>query len=1053
MLIMKKLFLAFVCVVLLVSYCPFAQAAGAGTSSEMAEHLISVAGVSRGICSIINFSDEALPVEMAAAGGFLVHALSNEETMVSSARALAEANGVDGSRLIIEKYSAGELPYVDNLVDLVVIIADNTNSIPSRDEILRVLRPGGVAVLDNNEILMKKPVPEGADEWTHWFHRPDNNPVSTDTLAKPPYRLRWIRTPRYTAMPTNTTIAGGRVFHAMGHIAHHKREEPNLYTLTARNGYNGTELWRRKLPEGYAVHRSAFVATTDDFYMIDGSGCLVLDPETGKEKKRISITEIGDFWKWIAIQNDVLYILAGPREDDIETTIVGKQTGGWGWKALDKGYYEERLPYGFGRTVAAYDLKTERLLWSVTEGDSDIDSRGMALSDNKLLYYAPDARVVCLEVATGKPLWKNEDSEVRELIEENTAITASRMGFRTAAYALFTEEAILFAPDPRVNVVALSSKDGSFLWSKQRKGGPMNALYADDVFYMEIGKKPSTRALDPLTGEILEDLGFGKMNCTRFTGSPYSFFSRGEGFLQYDRAKKKAFTNVAFRPGCNDGVIAANGLLYVTPWLCDCNLQMMGMVAMGPGGKLVSKRSDASRLELGEDDVRQVSSMPKTGEDWTTYRGDNRRSGSTCVAVPKKAAKLWDRKAGASTPTVCAGVMTFFGTGNGKIRALDSATGNEEWSFSTGGAIKAPPSFWNDRLYVGSGDGYVYALEAATGRMLWRFLAAPEARRFMLYGALSSLWPVNTGVLIDKGVAYFAAGILDTEGTYVYALDALSGEKVWANSDSGHLNKETGKGVSAQGCLTIAGDMLLLAGGNALSVGRYDIKTGECLNEAPPHVVGRAANRSGHRGREVMAFSERHILHGGTAYYSDDGALINPGSFFVNDIDGPWDIGVGNLIGQGALPPTWSDRVFVSRNGREGPLECYGLDEVTKSLVKRLAPAAADHERKKGKGPARQLDTAFGRSLWNIDLPEGENVRVTAIARNAVIAVTGSTLSNVGEIEWRVSALSIDNGSELWRKALPLAPLPGGIAVDDAGRVSVVLVDGGILCFGRESSL
>ena len=153
----------------------------------------------------------------------------------------------------------------------------------------------------------------------------------------------------------------------------------------------------------------------------------------------------------------------------------------------------------------------------------------------------------------------------------------------------------------------------------------------------------------------------------------------------------------------------------------------------------------------------------------------------------------------------------------------DAQTGQLRWQFATAGPIKAPPTVWEGRAYVGSGDGYVYTLEAATGRLLWRFRAAPVERRIMVYGNLCSTWPVNTGVLVHDGVAYFAAGIVDHDGTYVYALDARTGRLQWQNNTCGHLSPELRKGVSAQGNLTIHGDQLLLAGGNQVSPAAFDL--------------------------------------------------------------------------------------------------------------------------------------------------------------------------------------------------------------------------------------
>ena len=111
-------------------------------------------------------------------------------------------------------------------------------------------------------------------------------------------------------------------------------------------------------------------------------------------------------------------------------------------------------------------------------------------------------------------------------------------------------------------------------------------------------------------------------------------------------------------------------------------------------------------------------------------------------------------------PTAAGGLVCFGGD-DGKVRALDGATGKLAWSFPTAGPILQPPTIHAGRAYVGSGDGCVYALEAKTGRLLWRFRVAPVDRRIMVYGALCSTWPVNSGVLVADGVAYAAAGIID----------------------------------------------------------------------------------------------------------------------------------------------------------------------------------------------------------------------------------------------------------------------------------------------------
>jgi len=81
-------------------------------------------------------------------------------------------------------------------------------------------------------------------------------------------------------------------------------------------------------------------------------------------------------------------------------------------------------------------------------------------------------------------------------------------------------------------------------------------------------------------------------------------------------------------------------------------------------------------------------------------------------------------------------------------------------------------------VIFGSADGWVYCLDASDGALVWRFAAAPRDRRIGAFGQLESAWPVHGSVLVQNGVAYFAAGRsshLDG-GIYLYGLDATTGE-------------------------------------------------------------------------------------------------------------------------------------------------------------------------------------------------------------------------------------------------------------------------------------
>jgi outer membrane protein assembly factor BamB len=61
-----------------------------------------------------------------------------------------------------------------------------------------------------------------------------------------------------------------------------------------------------------------------------------------------------------------------------------------------------------------------------------------------------------------------------------------------------------------------------------------------------------------------------------------------------------------------------------------------------------------------------------------------------------------------------------------------------------------------------------------------------------------------------------------------------------------------------------------------------------------------------------------------------------------------------------------------------------------------------------------------------------------AVCRNAVLLAA----------EKELVALSLADGSVLWKQPLPKPPASWGLAVDSAGRAVVTLTDGRVLCFG-----
>lgn len=119
-----------------------------------------------------------------------------------------------------------------------------------------------------------------------------------------------------------------------------------------------------------------------------------------------------------------------------------------------------------------------------------------------------------------------------------------------------------------------------------------------------------------------------------------------------------------------------------------------------------------------------------------------------------------------SSPVV-AGTTVYFGSGDGNVYALDTASGEPRWKFTTGDVVHASPALADGTVYVGSWDSFFYAIDAATGKERWRFHGGEDAVAHNQVGFQSS------PAVVD-GVVY--TGCRDAN---LYALDAKTGVEKW----------------------------------------------------------------------------------------------------------------------------------------------------------------------------------------------------------------------------------------------------------------------------------
>ena len=192
------------------------------------------------------------------------------------------------------------------------------------------------------------------------------------------------------------------------------------------------------------------------------------------------------------------------------------------------------------------------------------------------------------------------------------------------------------------------------------------------------------------------------------------------------------------------------------------------------------------------------------------------------------------------------------------VYCVSTTSGETHWRFVTDGPVRLAPTVVDGRVYVGSDDGNVYCLDAQNGARIWQLRAGPRDERILARGRLSSRWPVRTGVLVDRGIAYFGAGTFPHETVYLVAANADTGDILWKNDTISQ--RDAGRNdLTPQGYLLATDDRLFVPSGRTLPAA-FDRATGKMLHKqrgGGKQVGGTEALLD---EDDILSVGEHHIL-------------------------------------------------------------------------------------------------------------------------------------------------------------------------------------------------
>ncbi len=1016
-------------------------------AADLSETIVGKVPQKSGVCAIIG-GDANLANSITDKSNFTVYAKGKDAKSIEAAANSSIDKNTIGKKSYFAYGKLDQVPFPDNYLDLLVV--DVASKITEK-EALRAISPNGKALfIENGKVKneISKPFPKEWDNWGHWYHDGGNNTFSKDTL-KWPYLSQWMGLPYEGSVPTVIFVSDGRNFTITGPSGMKGVHEKDYYAnvVVAKNVFNGEELWRYSLPKGYFTVRSCAVATKDIFYVSVGNKIVCLDTTTGKTVKEIKFDGVAEDLKWIAIEDNKIFAMAG-KKDPLAKIITYRyvQANEGGGKPI----------WGYGSKVAGYDLKTEKTMW-VHDNEKAIDSRSIGLSNGRLVGYAPDSKIVCLDTSNGKVLWTKDEAEFIKSIKRavwskpygNNILRSKAVDF------LCTPKAIFLSPIFSKFLYALNPDTGEVLWKK----GGKKKLSAEFKFLEGDKLYISTGSYDAMTGSEVGD-GCGSDGCGPINASPNGFYGRSG--INFNRATGKEVRDHSYRSSCYQSSFAANGLLVNPMYWCGCSYMLRGHTALSAAAdfNFTKKATTDERLETFS---KSSSSLKSDEKDWVSYKGNNNNSGVSKATTPATIAKKWEIETNAktSTPPISIGDNIYFGDSNGLIRCF--VKGKEKWNYKTGGKIFASPTFSKGNLFVGSSDGFVYKLDAENGKLIWRFRGTPKERKIMVYGYLSDTWPVNSGILIKDGIAYFGAGIVDRDGTHIFAINADTGELKWHNNTCGWVDKDSRKGVSVQGYMTIQNNHLFLAGGNAVTPAAFDLETGKHIYSGFQSFSAYTAQR---RGVEMTSFGKDFLLAGGFIMYrtieeSNATKIMKASSHCLIKTTKEGKIIYPELELTGSTSaPVCNDKLFIieKRSKKDTGITAYNSQEVEEFASKIIEENKVTKWKTKGKDicfmggkskrkPKSKSKNGFlpENNLWKI---KTGNVLAMALTENAFVYLETKKERKAG-ISHSLSIVSNVDGKKISSQKLSDRALYNAICITRNGNIIVTTIDGKITCFGE----
>ena len=645
----------------------------------------------------------------------------------------------------------------------------------SAQQVLAALPDAKVRQGKSGWLTAIKPRSEQLDVWSHPRHDASRNAVSKDQLAGAPRGVRWSGGPlwprgyRKSAVPAINVGPRQMVYVLQDEVAEHGRMV-SRDSLVARDAFNGLPLWKRPATSHLIVtHGDRIFAAADrkvvELSTRNGQQLRVFDTEPPKD---------------IAISSGLLLVKSA------------ESISAWPLEPLAS----------IERPVWRHAVKADRMLADSSQVYFNVDEsrRGGA------------AKLAALDLATGKVAWE-QPTEPYEKGGPDLVSTGAGV--------------IILAG--REGNHAVSTSDGAHRWhypyDRIGHGGSYEkVLIIEQLVWVHVAESkdsagPAWVGLDPTTGNAVRQLAQpkdfkSKHRCSFDVATGRWVLCGSMDFANVDTGDYTHFA--AARNSCAAaGVVPANGLVYSFPHACGCYPMLRGLLALESDDAETLDPVRAGELIRGPAFVPSASNVvPPKSRDWTTYRGNSARRGTTPHALKQSASTAqlqvaWKTQVAAgdaedplwwewqlrdsvivSPPVHSKGVVYIADAEAHRLLAIatDGKSAKVKWEFFAGARIEGPPSIVGHHCLFGARDGAAYCVDCRDGQLIWKRSLVDGQNLTVAHGQLESAEPVRGASLVlgDKVLLVTGRHQSVGAGLWVHALDIATGEVHWQRRAENH---------------------------------------------------------------------------------------------------------------------------------------------------------------------------------------------------------------------------------------------------------------------------